>query len=79
VSFATITLYVASQRVIPNINVYFVINSVRELLDTPTYVGRISLRSPSVTYYYPYFTGTSYRNVSILSKTAHGTKIRRIT
>jgi hypothetical protein len=37
VSFVAITLCVASQRVIPKVSIYFVIDSVRELLDTPTY------------------------------------------
>jgi hypothetical protein len=37
VSFAAITLSVASQRVIPNVSIYFVIDSVRKLLDTPSY------------------------------------------
>jgi hypothetical protein len=37
VSFAAIILYVASQRVIPKVSVYFVIDSVRKLLDTPSY------------------------------------------
>jgi hypothetical protein len=37
VSFAAITLCVASQRVFIVIVVYFVIDSVRKLLDTPTY------------------------------------------
>jgi hypothetical protein len=41
VSFAAITLYVASQRVF--VVVYFVIDSVWKLLDTPTYMGRIRL------------------------------------
>jgi hypothetical protein len=36
VSFAAIILCVASQRVFIIIVVYFVINSVRKLLDTPT-------------------------------------------
>jgi hypothetical protein len=36
VSFAVITLCVASQRVIIVV-VYFVIDSVRKLLDTPSY------------------------------------------
>jgi hypothetical protein len=36
VSFAAITLCVASQQVF--VVVYFVINSVRKLLDTPSYV-----------------------------------------
>jgi hypothetical protein len=37
VSFAAITLCVVSQRVIPKVSVYFVIDSVRELSDTPSY------------------------------------------
>jgi hypothetical protein len=37
VSFAAIILCVASQRVIPKVSVYFVIDSVRKLLDTPSY------------------------------------------
>jgi hypothetical protein len=37
VSFAAITLCVASQRVIIVLIVYFVIDSVRKLLDTPSY------------------------------------------
>jgi hypothetical protein len=42
-SFATITLCVASQRVFIVVSVYFVIDSVRKLLDTPSYC--INLRS----------------------------------
>jgi len=38
VSFAAITLRVASQRVSIVAIVYFVIDSVRKLLDTPSYV-----------------------------------------
>jgi hypothetical protein len=38
VSFAAITLYVASQRVIPKVRVYFVIDLVQKLLDTPLYL-----------------------------------------
>jgi hypothetical protein len=38
VSFVTITLCVASQRVFIVTGVYFVIDSVRELLETPSYV-----------------------------------------
>jgi len=37
VSFAAITLYVASRRVFIVVSVYFVIDSVRELLDIPSY------------------------------------------
>jgi hypothetical protein len=36
VSFAAITLCVASQRVIRKVSVYFVKDSVRKLLDTPS-------------------------------------------
>jgi hypothetical protein len=39
-SFAAITLCVTSQQVIPKVSVYFVINSVQELLDTPLYILR---------------------------------------
>jgi hypothetical protein len=34
VSFGAITLYVASQRVFVVVSIYFVIDSVRKLLDT---------------------------------------------
>jgi hypothetical protein len=37
VSFAAITLCVASQRGFIVVSVYFVIDSVRKLLDTPSY------------------------------------------
>jgi hypothetical protein len=39
VSFVAITLCVASQRVITKVSVYFVIDSVRKLLDTPSYIN----------------------------------------
>jgi hypothetical protein len=42
VSFATITLCVASQRV--SVVVYFVIDSVRKLLDTPLYTDGSQLQ-----------------------------------
>jgi hypothetical protein len=38
VSFATITLCIASQRVIQKVSMYFVIDSVRKLLNIPSYV-----------------------------------------
>jgi len=38
VSYAAITLCVASQREITKVSVYFVIDSVRKRLDTPSYV-----------------------------------------
>jgi hypothetical protein len=42
VSFAAITLCVASQRVFIVVSVYFVIDSVRKLLDTPSYVHHVT-------------------------------------
>jgi hypothetical protein len=39
VSFATITICVASQRAILKVSVNFVIDSVRKLLDTPSYAS----------------------------------------
>jgi hypothetical protein len=42
VSFAAITLRVASQRVFIVV-VYFVIDSVRKLLDTPSYIYILSI------------------------------------
>jgi ABC-type sugar transport system permease subunit len=39
VRFSAITLFVASQRVFIVV-IYFVIDSVRKLLDTPTYMER---------------------------------------
>jgi uncharacterized membrane protein len=41
VSFATITLYVASQRVFIIVSVYFVIDSIRKLLDTLSYASTL--------------------------------------
>jgi hypothetical protein len=40
VSFAAITLCVASQRVFIVVIVYFVMDTVRKLLDTPSYIVR---------------------------------------
>jgi hypothetical protein len=45
VSFAAITLYVASQRMFI---VYFVIDSVRKLLDTPSYAVTCMFRAADV-------------------------------
>jgi hypothetical protein len=39
VSFAAISLYVASQRVIPKASIYFIIDSVPKLFGTPSYIG----------------------------------------
>jgi hypothetical protein len=39
VSFAAITLFVTSQQVFVVVLVYFIINSVQKLLDTPLYVA----------------------------------------
>jgi len=38
VSFAAITLYVASQRVFIIVSIYFIIDSVRKILDAPSYM-----------------------------------------
>jgi hypothetical protein len=38
VSFATMTLCVTSQRVFIFVSIYFIIDSVRKLLDTPSYI-----------------------------------------
>jgi hypothetical protein len=46
VSFAAITLRVASRRVFTV--VYFVIDSVRKLLDTPSYIYLLHIRDSSV-------------------------------
>jgi hypothetical protein len=43
VSFAAITLCVASQRVFIVVSVYFVIDSVRKLLETPSYIVCIAI------------------------------------
>jgi hypothetical protein len=45
VSFAAITLYVASQRVFVVVRLYFIIDSVQKLLDTPSYSSTHSLTS----------------------------------
>jgi hypothetical protein len=42
VSFAAIILYIASQRVFIVVSIYFVIDSVRKLLDAPSYVFSIT-------------------------------------
>jgi hypothetical protein len=44
VSFAAITLCVASQRVFIVVSLYFFIDSVRKLLDTPSYIQQIGKR-----------------------------------
>jgi hypothetical protein len=49
VSFAAITLCVASQRVIAKVSVNFVIDSVRKLLDTLSYDDHWSAYVISVT------------------------------
>jgi hypothetical protein len=45
VSFAAITLCVASQRVfvVVVVVVYFVIDSVRKLMDTPSYITHVKI------------------------------------
>jgi hypothetical protein len=44
VSFAGITLCVASQRVFIVVSVYLVIDSVRKLFDTPSYMIESSIK-----------------------------------
>jgi hypothetical protein len=51
VSFAAITLCVASQRVFVVVGVYFIIDSVRELLDTPSYLRLLRVHK-SIPYNY---------------------------
>jgi len=54
VSFAATTLCVASQGVIANVSVYFVIDSVRKLLDIPSFiVSNLIMRgaSPLLSFY----------------------------
>jgi hypothetical protein len=46
VCFASITLCTASQRVIQNASVRFVIDSVRKLLDSPSYGPTIAVSLP---------------------------------
>jgi hypothetical protein len=43
-SFTAITLCVASQQVIQTVSVYFVMDSVRKLLDTPSYAAHTTWR-----------------------------------
>jgi hypothetical protein len=54
VSFAAVTLCVASQRVfiviVVVVVVYFFVDSVWKLLDTPSYVERILCRSVMIIY-----------------------------
>jgi hypothetical protein len=55
VSFAAITLHVASQLVSIVISIYFLIDSVRQLLVTPSYVGVLLLGG--ISNVAGYFTG----------------------
>jgi hypothetical protein len=48
VRFAALTLCIASQRVFIVVSVYFVIDSVRKLLDTPSYIFLFVLRGSFV-------------------------------
>jgi hypothetical protein len=43
VSFAVITLRVAFQRMFIFVAIYFVIDSVRKLLDKPSYIKKLSI------------------------------------
>jgi hypothetical protein len=44
VTFSAITLWVTPQRLFIFVSVYFVIDSVRELLNTPSYIGQGNIK-----------------------------------
>jgi hypothetical protein len=54
VSFAAVTLCVASQQVFVSTVVYFVIDSVRKLLDTPSYTHTIYIYTHTHTHTHLY-------------------------
>jgi hypothetical protein len=58
VSFAAITLCVGSQRVFIIVVIYFVIDSVRKLLDTPSYLIAMSYFVISRQFFKLYITHT---------------------
>jgi hypothetical protein len=60
VSFAAITLCVASQRVFIVVSVYFVIDSVRKLLDTPSYSNEFCLVIRASGDYFPKLSKPNY-------------------
>jgi hypothetical protein len=70
VSFVAITLCVASQRVIPKVNVYFIINSVQKLLDTPSYSdGKMySLGVTFFTIVTPFHIEISSQNIHVIQR-----------
>jgi hypothetical protein len=55
-SFATITICVASQRVFIVVDVYFVIDSVRKRLDTPSYGSSRVHSASDLGFSFPFFT-----------------------
>jgi hypothetical protein len=59
VSFAAITLFV-TQQVIPKVSVYFFIDSVRKLLDTPSFLPGCSETIYSSVHIVTYFVFTSF-------------------
>jgi len=77
VSFSVITVYVASQRVILKISVYFVIDSVRELLDTPSYMRLtklsvfITVRASVTSINFFFWGGGKSSNILMRSETFH--------
>jgi hypothetical protein len=79
VRFATITLYVASQRVIPKVSVYFVIDSVRELLDTPSYILPLGWETRWTDGRTDGFYCLIMRVFSQFMQTAHSTKLYQTT
>jgi hypothetical protein len=66
VSFAAITLCVASQRVFIVVSVYFVIESVRKLLDTPSYIQII------VSIFSYFITVNSHGFMGLFVSSSHG-------
>jgi hypothetical protein len=67
VSFAAITLCVASQRVVSKVSVYFVIHWVRRLLDTPTYSVTIVMRQNCLSRWTRFLSWLSYWSLWILN------------
>jgi hypothetical protein len=63
VSFAAITLYIASQRV--SIFVYFVIDSVWKLLDTPSYFNELRCLSRQFVLYHELLLRISMFNLAL--------------
>jgi hypothetical protein len=72
VSFASITLCVASQRVFIVAVVYFVIDSVRKLLDTPSnisfaQISSVTLHNPTLQHATSFYFSSNPFHCSIFS------------